>query len=383
MTRSTIRWAFACSAVIIMLLYPLEKGYAQCTSSGAHSTGTVSNVPFSGSDFAFHDLGYATASDNNRATASGLASILTGHTDYLQATNFNFSIPPEAIICGIEVRIEKSAWGIGSVLGIGLASVRDHRVHLVSNGAIIGANKAKTGNWTDTDAYHTYGGSTDLWDTYLTPATVNAPDFGVAISATISGLIMLIPSVRIDHVQIIVHYYIGVLPARIQKFSAVRQGNKVSIQAEVVNVKESDQPFVQRSKDGVHWENVSAPLKPIADGPIHRLQTDDDNPFAGRSFYRLKISAKDGREVYSKPVLVYAENASQPALFPNPASDHIYVSMTNAQTPPLVTDACGKVVHLPSTIVNASLRKLHLEGLRPGLYFIYADNRVLKFLKKE
>jgi len=377
------RTAFKWILIIVALLPSARNIYAQCTSSGAHSPGTVTNVPFTGSDFAFQHLSNATASDDNRASASGLASLLTGHTDYLQVTNFNFSIPPEAIICGIEVRVEKSATGIGSVLGIGLSAVQDYRVRLIHSGGIIGDNKAKAGNWTTAESYHTYGGSLDLWGTLLTPADINSPDFGVIFSAAISGLVMLIPSVRIDHVEIIVHYYIGLLPVHINQFSAVRQGNKVAIQAELVNVKEGDQPVVQRSTDGVHWENVNAPLQQLADAAVHRLQLQDQHPYAGRIYYRLKIVRKEGNEVYSKAVLVNDIQVSQPVLFPNPATSHIHVSLPDAQTPPVIADAYGKVVQVPSTMVNSSVRRLNLEGLPPGMYYIYAGNRVLKFLKRE
>lgn len=63
-------------------------------------------------DFSFSSPGNAVSSDNSRASASALLTLLNGNTHYLKITGFGFSIPALASVTGIKVEVEKSAIGI-------------------------------------------------------------------------------------------------------------------------------------------------------------------------------------------------------------------------------------------------------------------------------
>lgn len=132
--------------------------------------------------------GNATASDDATAQAAPGG----GHTNYLEANNFNMAVPASAIIDGIEVAIEKHS---------ALGSVVDSRVRIVKGGVVGTDEHADGAAWPMTDTVVTYGGLGDLWSETWTAADVNAANFGVVISATDGADLA-----TIDHITMTVHY---------------------------------------------------------------------------------------------------------------------------------------------------------------------------------
>lgn len=133
-------------------------------------------------------------SDNSLANVR-----LAGYDDiseYLRATTFGFTIPGGATIDGIKVEIEKRASAVG---------MRDFLVKIVKAGSESGTNKASVVVWPTSDAYITYGGSTDKWGLTWTPANINASNFGVSLSCLYDageGYFWA----YVDHVRITVYY---------------------------------------------------------------------------------------------------------------------------------------------------------------------------------
>jgi len=83
--------------------------------------------------------------------------------------------------------------------------VKDNIVSLVRAGSVAGDNKADTSTiWPATDTAKNYGGSGDMWGTTLTPAQVNANDFGVVLSVSnVAGL------AEVDAMTISVYYQVA------------------------------------------------------------------------------------------------------------------------------------------------------------------------------
>ncbi len=183
---------------------------AQCQNTFPQSPASASNDNSVGV-VAWDNPNNVFSSNNSRATAGLL--LLGTNTNYLVATDFGINVPADAIICGIIVAIEKSATGLLSV-------IRDNSVRIVKNGIITGSEHAIGGDWPGSDAYFTYGSSSDLWSTTWTAADVNASGFGVTISANLFFL-NLAPTARIDHITIIVSYDMA-LPVELKHFDANR-----------------------------------------------------------------------------------------------------------------------------------------------------------------
>ena len=136
------------------------------------------------------------ASDNSRSSASlsGAGSI----SHYLKATSFGFAIPAGATIDGIVVEIEKREQESAD-------DVKDSKVRIIKSDGTIGTtDRADTATeWGTSDAYATYGGTTDLWGEAWSSTDINDADFGVAISA-VSAPGSAVADV--DHIRITVYY---------------------------------------------------------------------------------------------------------------------------------------------------------------------------------
>lgn len=167
-------------------------------SQGPNSGGTFVSV--ADPNVAWANPTRVVSSNNQYATAA--LSDTSPSSEYLRSTNFSFTIPSTATIDGILVEWELSTANVGAT-----EHIADLSVKIVKGGAETGSEKA-INEWTATDTYYSYGGSTDLWGTTFTPTNINATDFGASISATWfedSGLAGS-ATARIDHVRITVFY---------------------------------------------------------------------------------------------------------------------------------------------------------------------------------
>ncbi|WP_343531287.1 choice-of-anchor Q domain-containing protein [Pedobacter sp.] len=153
--------------------------------------------------------GNALTDNNSYATMSNAAMLISGtirNSNFLAVKGLGFNIPPNAEILGVEVEIRKF-----SSDNTGGNFTRDLDFRLLKNNQVTGTNHANTGvNWPTTETAFTYGTNTDLWGLTLTPADVNANDFGVAIAVTSRASGLLLPTVisYIDQVRIKVSYQI-------------------------------------------------------------------------------------------------------------------------------------------------------------------------------
>jgi len=142
------------------------------------------------------NAGNITSSDDSYATTDGGLSM--GATSYyLTATNFGFSIPTGAVIDGIIVEWEK---------GSDANDIDDNAIRIIKGDTIGSTDKSVTTNWPTTDAYTSYGSSTDLWGETWTVSDINASGFGAALSAIHPQDFLPGGVPRIDHVRITVHY---------------------------------------------------------------------------------------------------------------------------------------------------------------------------------
>src|ERR1044072_2900342 len=194
----------AAMLLLSLSLVSLQPGRAQCIVVGPKNAATSANVPYAGSDYAFHNPSNALVNDNNFAYAASLASIFNKTTDYLQVKDFGFNIPTAATICSIEAKVVKSATDID--LLIISAWVKDYDVRIIKNNMLAGNNQKNIAAWNDAPTAVTYGGSDPLWGTTWSPAEVNNSNFGLSIAAEVKTGIGLLPVINIDNVSLTVYY---------------------------------------------------------------------------------------------------------------------------------------------------------------------------------
>jgi hypothetical protein len=157
---------------------------------------------------------YLFADDDSYATAT-----YTGQISYV--INFNFQIPYQAKITGVEVQVQ---WRINPQCTV---SKPGNQTVLVTPDAWVTSGSKTQSLTTTTFTTYTYGGSGDLWGTALkwSPDSFNSNAFQVAIQASLAGTwscnVGYTPAIHCDFVQARIHYQ---MPDSPHPFMQVRQG---------------------------------------------------------------------------------------------------------------------------------------------------------------
>jgi len=218
---------------------------AQCVASAFMVPGTTGNNGLVG----LRDWNLdGNVTSSNDVYTSVTALLIGDDTHYHISSNYGFAIPSSAVICGIEVRVEKGEFGI-------LANVKDNSVRIIKGGTITGNDHALASGWGGTDATSTYGSSSDTWGVSWTPADINSGSFGLAFSANLGGVAVL-PTARIDQIRIRV-WYNDLLPVSMTGFNSSCQGENILLKWETASETASDHFTLQHSTNGYDYTNVA------------------------------------------------------------------------------------------------------------------------------
>lgn len=164
------------------------------------SQGPLSPASVTDGGASWTNPGNAASSNNSYATAT-IAS--GGTSSRLLATNFGFSIPTGATITGVKLEIEAKASLGSSLWSDGTIGWNGHQI--IKGGTRVGNGGGTTNKgWGTSDSYQSGGDSTFLWNTTLTPADVNASNFGISCPlANIGGSSI---TASVDHIRLTVYY---------------------------------------------------------------------------------------------------------------------------------------------------------------------------------
>jgi hypothetical protein len=212
-SSATLRWSItnACGTsyddvVLINAVAPTTTGVTICqggtgtiTSSACASYGPLTagpNFAGTGAGGSWTNPTNISSDDNNYATTTITNNSNSGT---LSATNFGFNIPVNANINGVQVSIGRLASG---------SNVRDNTVQLIVGGTQSGNNNASASNWPTSEAAASYGSTSSIWGLgSLTPAQVNASNFGVALVVRNNGAGSS-RTASVDFIQITITYTI-------------------------------------------------------------------------------------------------------------------------------------------------------------------------------
>ena len=365
-------------SVIFICLFGLStfQSKAQCFASSTVSGATAVNDNSIGT-LDFNNEGNSFSSDNQRASATALVALFSGGTHYLKVTGFGFNIPSYASICGVRVEIEKRAGG----LAIG-AWVHDNDIRIVKANAVTGTDRGDhSTDWSGTEAVYTYGGTTDLWGATLTPADVNASNFGVAISASLNGLLFVFPSAQIDNVRMTV-YYNPILPVKLLSFNSTLKNNIARLDWETADEGDNESITLQRSVAGEsRWTDL-ATYDLQGSNQQKKYSYTDVLTKTGRYDYRLKISNHDHQLVYSAIKQVFYSATGAPVAYPNPARDFIVLENIADTRQVMVSNITQQQLNLPVQVTGEHTVRINTSLLPRGLYFIGTGNQTLKFFKE-
>lgn len=157
------------------------------------------------------------------------------------------------------------------------------------------------------------------------------------------------------------------LPARLE-FSAVKQGTTARLNWKVTQEDNVARYELERSSDGSNYLTVNSQNR----SGNNLYQHLDIQPVLGLNYYRVKIVDNDGRYSYSEVrVLLFGKNG-QVLVFPNPATDVVFVQLPeNWQHTKVKLDLynqAGQLVLSKQQVQANQVENLNVSNLARGIY---------------
>lgn len=364
------------SAFLFSALVYAGPARGQCLSTGSVS-GNLFSTESIHNGLAFSAAVNAAHADISYASAQPLVALQgEERTQYLKATGFHFSIPANAIICGVAVHVRKRASGVSAS-----TTITDEDIKLVKGGTLTGLNKRSETLWAPEFVTESYSGDAAYWGTTLTPAEVNDPRFGVALSARLSSTVAAFPRVEIDQVSIEVQYQTpSSSPQYVADFTASIQKNMVSCEWTMTEEEGGSRIFLQQSDDNKLWKDitayaVTATARQAKYRQVTRLEEMDTY------FYRVKVVTKDGVTSYSKTARVQYNSSGELKVYPTVARSMIYVENADPSDKIQVYNFSNQLMSTSTVKVKDGLTAVRISDLPKGRYLLKAGRTTRQFIK--
>ncbi len=153
-------------------------------------------------------------------------------------------------------------------------------------------------------------------------------------------------------------------------FSAnVKESNKVWLQWDMDSAAEGDYFIVERSQDGVHYENIAS----LESSPTRsHYELMDQAPPNGADFYRLHYTGQSGRSQYSKPMELSLSGEVDFKFYPNPV-DKLFIVRTEHVIDIEIVDPEGAV--RISKRLQPGIQVINAAALERGVYVLRVTDK--------
>ncbi|MEO8069242.1 MAG: T9SS type A sorting domain-containing protein, partial [Flavobacteriales bacterium] len=327
-------------------------------TSGNNTTPAISD---GGTDTYTINSGFTEGTDlyfaNTAAAPTSGACLQTAH----KAIAANGTVQPSCTFNGSVNR-----W---MMVGLTLQRARelDHRVLIVKGGVIGDADLSSPNAWPLTDAYATYGSSSELWGETWSAADINSPGFGLALSAMVQN-----GEAHVDHVQITV-YTSYALPVELVAFRAVQDGEAVRLDWATATEHDNSHFIVQRSQDGQTFTDIGQ-VAGVGNSQLtvfYGMQ--DEHPLPGINYYRLVQVDNDGTRTPSFVVSVTLHTGGA-VVYPNPTTDGTLTVYDGAAKSLDVTIYDNRMQLMRRATTNSGHATQLLHDLADGTYTVVVNN---------
>lgn len=180
---------------------------------------------------------------------------------------------------------------------------------------------------------------------------------------------------------------VTLLPVQIEAFTAVLKGQKVQLDWQTQQEKDSDYFSIERSLDGLDWEALGQLSAAGNSTNLNSYQFFDEQPYIGVNYYRIKEFDYNGNAMVSNiRVVDYQANQDESiVIYPNPAYDQLTVSCLLPETGLLnieVYDVTGRKLfaleNIPTT-KGQHQEQINLNELSPGVYFLQVSGATFRY----
>lgn len=161
------------------------------------------------------------------------------------------------------------------------------------------------------------------------------------------------------------------LPVQLVKFNTVLEGKLVNISWETTTEVNSEKFEIERSTNAKSWTKIGTVLALGQNEKGDKYQFSDNLIAATTIYYRLKMIDLDGTYAFSSIKSIYTKEGTQPVtyVFPNPASDKLFISEENTSGVKnvFIYNLSGKLALNPGK-VNGN--EINIQSLPAGKYMV-------------
>ncbi len=161
-----------------------------------------------------------------------------------------------------------------------------------------------------------------------------------------------------------------VVDSSIVRFSAnIKESSKVLLQWDLDSAGEGDYFIIERSQDGVRYENIAS-LESSAARSHYELT--DQAPPNGTDFYRIHYTGQSGRSQYSKPLVLSLSGEVDFKFYPNPV-DKLFIVRTEHVIDLEIVDPEGAI--RVSKRLQPGIQVINAAGLERGVYILRVTDK--------
>jgi zinc metalloprotease ZmpB len=179
------------------------------------------------------------------------------------------------------------------------------------------------------------------------------------------------------------------LPVEWVRFEARKANTTTELSWQTASERGADYFAIERSSSDTHWQPIGRVAAKGDSQVLNNYQFTDQQPLKGTNYYRLQQVDRDGEVSYSNIVQVEFDAALSLEMYPNPASQLLYVVLTAESGVIQIYDWAGQLVQEQpfQTMADKQPNTLDISALPVGGYTVQvvAEGTVLagKIFKSE
>lgn len=164
-----------------------------------------------------------------------------------------------------------------------------------------------------------------------------------------------------------------ITPVQIVSFDAVRSNNTVNVIWNVAQEVNIASYTIERSINGRDFEKIGE-VNAFGNRASNQYSFTDNKPNFGKNYYRLKIAGKDGNINYSAVRLISFDKTTLVSVYPNPAKEKIYISVSKADSKVNTLSIYNSVGQQIITKSFTSVTQVDVSKYAAGTYVVQVDD---------